>query len=739
MILRVPFRSLRRSAIRFPSLVPALYTAATVLLVGFTVLQVARVFTADSSKVATYQSWLIDSDLCWPAVLYQDVIRDGYSLRTFQFSAVTFWFPDVACFFAIRAVVGSAGEAIVIWAWAVFLLVVLAAAWMTRTFADGPARGYALALVASLGAIYAGYIASFSFQTFAQQQFLLPLYRPGTLACLFAALALTGGVVRRGGLWQHLALAVLCTLAVFSDRLFGVWFTVPVILAVVACRLLIGANGNDSNFPVAWSRVGSLALAVGAGSLLGHFAILTFPTDTVDPLANYFTGVVWKDSFNRLVLFGNVLWAEIIDGNALVIAAAVWYPVCAAVGLRAIILRVANAEWRTRINPAFTFFCLFSLVMAACGVAVFILTKTSYLNVGKTPWPGYSRYFQGQLGMAIFGWAVLASRGIMVARRAWLRGAITAVPLVCLVVLNASLTTDGRGTASDLTDIYPDFVADIDRVCQERNLHHGLAGYWLAKRVSVLSRAGVVLHQTTHCESSEVGFHADFWLNNGAHFWRGPADSPDDFRPTFFVVPTSEWIFPELNEDLLTARLGEPAERIPIRQNLVMLIYNRPQDSLVHNFAEFDEVVLNLKFRMNRPHAVRYPGTALYSHLAGNGMSCFPERSADPRVPAGNLMTYGPYLIPPVGRYQATFHTSSDLEGRPGTMQVMATSLDGEPSIILAEARIPAGAHRDTVLNFHIKKKFLKSGSRVEFYTFYPGGGRTTIHWVDVAERPTKP
>ena len=67
------------------------------------------------------------SDVLYGAALYEDLIVDGYSLKTFQFSAATFWVPDVLIYFVWRTILGQVAPAVWATVASLFLLHIAAA------------------------------------------------------------------------------------------------------------------------------------------------------------------------------------------------------------------------------------------------------------------------------------------------------------------------------------------------------------------------------------------------------------------------------------------------------------------------------------------------------------------------------------------------------------------------------------------------------------------------------------
>jgi len=291
--------------------------------------------SAFGARGAWRERVLFNSDFLFPAAFYHDLFVDGYGADGFQFSACTFVFPDVAAFFAVRALTGSTPAALVPWAGLLFVLLA-GSAWMAGHAAlpVGRARSW---LPSALLALVAILLSDSSAHLFSNQtsEVFMPLSHNGALAAALVGFALVIGVMR-STTWMRmiallLGLATVCGVLMLSDRWFGIWFSAPIAVSLVGCRILVPSPANDSSL-ISVRRSLFVLMAIAIGSVIGLSAIPLVVGISGDGMNQYLdAGFSLAKLGSRLQAFVVLLWSEVLLGNLLVIAGLLWQPVAFAV------------------------------------------------------------------------------------------------------------------------------------------------------------------------------------------------------------------------------------------------------------------------------------------------------------------------------------------------------------------------------------------------------------------------
>jgi hypothetical protein len=667
----------------------------------------------------TSLDFFYNPDYISPAALYQDVVGGGCSLRTYQFSAATFAVPDVATYVAVRAVVGDTAPAVLAWEALLFMLLAGSGAAAAAAVTPRPARPLVWPAVLCWVAFYLAVVARQFFYT-NSLDLLLPVYHNGAVALSLLGVA----CVVRGSASVHrqrwlTALAVLCFLATFSDRLFGLYFAAPVALALVGLRL-----GRRPHAEGSWPKIIALLLAVALGCGAALVA-LRLCLGGVDPLGNYWSGVVWRGAGSRLRVLLTLTAGEVRNGNVLVLAAAGWYAACAASGGVALVRRVRRTPAE---SPSwFAYYQTYSVAILALVGGVFILSDASrdYVRMGE--WGKMSRYFLGPIGVAFFGCPLLFARAASAGNPVPLRLVGVLTPTGLAAVFVGITLTSPRTRQHDLSNYYPEYVRRVDEACEQYGMRRGLAGYWQAKTITCLSRSGVRVNQVTPHAGLPFGMAAFHWLSHAEAYWEDVGDGYE------FVV-TSDSPHYQAGADLITrdviAAVGEPSAALPAGPYRV-LVYRRPQDTDgIHRFHELNSSVLNLKHWVDPTATIRYPGN---SFVAPGDHPPAPGRervAAAGRTPAGPL-GYGPYLRPRrAGRYAVTARlTSSGTDASNGWVEVLYIDPVRKTCTPVARETIPPRSAGEVTISFAVSEA-MRAGL-LEFRPVFTGEGELVFHWID--------
>ncbi len=395
------------------------------------------------------------SDNVAPYLLFDDLFRRHLPWAGWQFPEAPFWFPDVALAWLVYAVLGSLNAAIAAYAWvssSAFVLLVRAVVLRSGGSRDAWRIWLALWLVSCvLGAWSApGWFSHLYGYVF------LPYIHSGNLLAVLAGLALLLDPPARRG-WPRLAvLALLCGLALASDRLFELQFMLP---ALALCG--VAALRRRTR----WHGLAALLLAlilVGCEGLR-RFAATPFATDAGDRIG----------AMTSLAGFARDLRLLFVNDpfNSLMIGAGL----CTAIALS--IGAVRGAGHRAGFGNAWGLLAFF-LVPAA------LVPLAASLALGRYHTVEEWRYLQT---FALLPLPLVVLAGARVGERA---GRIAAAAVAAAAILTlATLGSDrraGLGYAADQE-------ACLRDAARRQGLQFGVATYWHAGAMTARFAHGPVV------------------------------------------------------------------------------------------------------------------------------------------------------------------------------------------------------------------------------------------------------
>jgi hypothetical protein len=405
-----------------------------------------------------------DSDSLYPSDLCAD-IRQGRPLTGWHLPGAPYLFPDVLlllpCQLLPRGLAGEfMGYCVALW-----LATAAAIAWLgcevgmrRRPAFLVAASGTLLLVAAHLGDAYGARAAIL----------VCPGSHAGIIPVGLVLLALGVRLLRRG--FSPLPVAaflVLGGLGAFSDKLLLVQFLAPLAAAAVllACGRVIGVRA-------AAGLVG-LAAAV-AGLCSGLRVVLTRLGFHLLRVENGFGAVRWAD---LRVLLGQV--GATMQGQYLVVAALAVYLAAGVVVVAACLRRRETAPARREVLLATL---AVALVPGFNLAALFLTGSSSNPAVYRYTLPVYL------LPALLGGWllALLPGGAARLGRAAF----------VALAVVIALWRVAGRGpelAAVTVQPPYPPLARALDRLVRDRGPIRGLAEFWTARRMRLLTHECVAI------------------------------------------------------------------------------------------------------------------------------------------------------------------------------------------------------------------------------------------------------
>jgi hypothetical protein len=447
---------------------------------------------------------LFNADSDYLPMLYRDLFQHGGSLAQWNLTPAPSFFPDWPLFFLARKLAGSLFYAVP----GFFVLQgVLLFALSAHLACSVVARRAAIVAAAWCTVL----VYWWAFGTLVPYSyFYLSAFHCGMFLLLLGSLSLIHAASVAAWRPAHAALLVLAALATLSDRLYVLQCAVP----AVATLFLLQRRGQP------WWR---LCLAMAAGVLIG-MALYQQPALVARPLL-----LPWEMSLDAVP--GNLrqlqellalTWRSTQLGTIGLLA----YYLVLSLLLPGTLLGIG---WRLPQGAAARL-ALFNWLCAAASLAALLLSTQPVTVRYLIPF-----YVLPLLCGPVLLYAVLAPR--------WRTG-LSAVLLTASTGLTLAMLWPALQLMPQLQrEYYPDDVACMDRALAPLAARHGVAIYWDAKRVELLSRQEVTI------AAYHPSLDAWHWINSEA-----------DFRPAYDFVLARRT--DGLNTDELMRLNGAPTLRV---------------------------------------------------------------------------------------------------------------------------------------------------------------------------------
>lgn len=175
------------------------------------------------------------------------------------------------------------------------------------------------------------------------------------------------------------------------------------------------------------------------------------------------------------------------------------------------------------------------------------------------------------------------------------------------IILLSIFTANGIQTEnlSAILNYYPEFIECIDKNLGATNFKHGIANYWDARPISLLSKTGLNIAQVNRDLSRFI------WLNNTNIY---------NAKPEFAVIDTTlplnhPW---RLDENLIIKRFGEPDMAFQCQKDKV-LVYSREENNFRNLFEANSgaRISLNKGLRAGSIDSIKYDTKSMQSTVTG--------------------------------------------------------------------------------------------------------------------------
>ncbi|TQX86913.1 MULTISPECIES: hypothetical protein [unclassified Rhizobium] len=623
--------------------------------------------------------------LAVPSLVDDILFNPNFSLTSWMIPRAPYVFPDALVFFLLRLLFTDNYLAVVAQLLLHVALIFLAARLVLKrailevsraTFAWYIFLGLSMSILAVAQSGFAGqhFDASMPIQLF------LPITHGTAAACAVLSFCLYERVIESRSLLLRAVFLFWCTLAIFSDKLFIVFFAFPYFF----CVLLATPNLEGVK------RAFAFTVNVGLAFALVIYLDNLFTQQTIDPLSfpiKARLGVI-IDLFKRTPIASIIMFSLSIPA---------FY-----VGIKLLLSlpkREANFIDQRRAQG-------FIVLMTGAGLSVGLL-------LWQTPNSAYSRYMVGMQMGGLLASALLISswrRRILISFLLWM-----AVSMAAIVVALNLRPESALGPFAERKRI-----TDGLRECRERfGLQAGYAQYWQARKISVMTEWEFQINQF------EPDFPVPFfWGNNLSWFYYRLA-SGQQLVSNFIIddaLPKSE-IFRMYGVPSVQADCG----------GLHVLVYNdatelqrRVQKIITDRYALKD-------LTRNFPPDFSPVGWALGVYQLAQVPRQTGELDQDsivaksPQDNAGFVM-YGPYLKLPSGRYSVEYSYSCSNNASPNTFEITAEL--GSRALQRVQLQAYDPSCNGTLQHLALKFDLDKETANIEFRAFFGGSGTFELEEV---------
>jgi len=632
----------------------------------------------DSQNINLIRAQFYDADLLFPFSLYEGFFNEQ-SITGWMFSGVIPLFPDL--FLTVLFWLISKNIHISIILYALFQPVIMTLSLVFLSWCVGGKNKLIFSMIFFFSALPIMLISTGKFFTFF---YIFSWYKHFGLLCLeFFALGITilffkekPDLIIKKSIWKIIILNILTIITIASDPLFITQFVAP-ILGVFIFLLFFKIIPKMKTLIAG----GSLLISTGIGLLLYKFPIL-FMNYRINLFNSYINPIFNRIPQNWLSMTKSLtsLW----DNHTYIWF--IWflfYIYCFLASVYIIHTYLHNKY--THIINLHIFIFLFILFQLGLTICIPVLTGSI------APW-----YFHPIAFIPLFGGWPFVIENLLDDKKInhYLHILICGFVTLGIIVTIRIINLPSGIMLTNLFDYYPNYIECIDNKAKELKLHYGIANYWQARQITLLSKSGLRAVQVTPSISP---FH---WENNST-------DYDKEFN---FIVINHADSANMLNSEVINTRFGNPALTFYCGQNEI-LVYNRSDDKLFRN--PFEGQYGDIKLSQ-----VGGEITILASALPyQNGILVGNSRVADKETKIG-VLTYGPYVNLYSGEYK--FQINYDTQNLNSLIENV-----GEWDVVSRYKNMTIQLKKGDLLtgrNFvNGKFKIINTGTIIEIRTFYHG------------------
>jgi hypothetical protein len=436
-------------------------------------------------KAITSKSMLnwVSSDTLWPVDLFIDSFRDGYSFHHWEFSIAPCWFPDIAlvgiCYFVLRNPILTTLIAGLVQF--VILLAGFCLCWRALRLANLKLLDILTIGSGIASAVWISFHSDMLHPGF--WELLVPQSHVGNLIMHVFAIWLTLLMIRSAPgaktRTTSIAFALVCAAAGLSNLMFFPHTLLPLSIS-------LGLLAFARILPV---RQAVLPILLGWPSAVAGAAAYRFFFTAMNMGAQASVGFeVWRTAARTFFAGASEALAN-IDLQHL--AAVAWLPACVVVGFTLLWRLRGSAENSSqRPHAGVALFFLTSAGASIFGPATMILGGSN----GLTTLHDYywtMHYMHPTFLFPLFAWPSLLGLlpevrlSALPARALAFAGAMT-----CLIAPAIAFEQIPRPPVLPWNYV-PEYVRLLDQNARQYGLKYGIAGYWQARMITLLSKTGL--------------------------------------------------------------------------------------------------------------------------------------------------------------------------------------------------------------------------------------------------------
>lgn len=490
----------------------------TIVLVG---LIVALMFYYSTSYASLRSFVYGNSDMLTIPALYNDVVH-GIDISGWKLSEASFFFPDMLLYFLARGVTPDIFSALSVYGIVQYLFFTLGLVFLAKQIFPGSYGSAPYSMIALMAMFF-----SFSIDKlhWLSNTIFVNSHHFGVVATIPWVLAMSFQLISKPQLKTSLvsALCILSFLTSASDTLYIIQITVPLcgsliilfLIKKICLKRMIVINS-------------AIILASVAGLGLKYVIPWKYPT-----LQSYFNPSLMYESYSNLV---ESIKSIILATPYQAALAAFFISICIFILIKSIVSYVSLRN-TSAIDLSKVLFPLYFLVAAAVNVLAMVVS-------GKICGPACLRYF-----LPFFFFSSWWGLALVFRIPRFIKPALferVALVVLGLTVILALRNISIKQLVKNTTDIYyPSFVKCMDENTAKLGVKYGIAHYWQARPISLLSQNGLTVVQVAPDLSP---FH---WLSNLAWY---------EIEPEFVVIDLSQPVnnAMRIDENLILSRYGEP-------------------------------------------------------------------------------------------------------------------------------------------------------------------------------------
>jgi hypothetical protein len=443
------------------------------LFVGVLSISVFLILTAFSKIIPSHFWFFFNSDTLHLPYMYKELFVNGNGLNGWNLPASPNFIPDMLLYFILMLILGDFIMASFVFSVLQYLVILGLFAYILKQIL--PENTKVFAAVAGL------FIMLFLFDAIFSEDFhftfllLSNAYHNGPFVMTLLGLVFTFRYLQSGSRNSLIAVIVVSWLAIFSDRLFIIMFSLPFI---VISLIYIYSGFRNKFRPLLGVNLIGLVLGLATTKIFVQTGYIYFaqPHKMLD-LGNFTASltILFDQLFTYFLQF-NFKTAIVLFGLISVFFVCMFW------------VKIFYLSKDKRGNPI-TIYLLFTILFS--GFVFF----APVINGNYSGWDTL-RYNIGFFFLAMLNWGMivflLMEKGTVQSKSyKKLRVIVTTLAVIALSAGIYRYSIDG---VHSFFTYYPKEVKAFDDVAEKYDLKMGVGHYWIAKHTTMFSKKGVVIH-----------------------------------------------------------------------------------------------------------------------------------------------------------------------------------------------------------------------------------------------------